>query len=106
MPSAPPSSAPVSEIPEAAPARSGGALPTISSVVKLNTGESASEMTTDADTMEARPEEPPTWVSSTSARDANIKQTASTYAGRKRCTNRGATFEPTMKPIAEGNDHR
>jgi hypothetical protein len=34
MPSAPPSSAPVPEMPQAAPARSGGALPTISSAVK------------------------------------------------------------------------
>ena len=55
MPSAPPSSAPVSEIPEAAPAFSGGALPTISSVVRVNTGDSASEITTDAATTIARP---------------------------------------------------
>ena len=33
IPSAPPSSAPVSEMPDAAPARSGGADPTMSSVV-------------------------------------------------------------------------
>ena len=49
MPSAPPSSAPVSEMPDAAPARSGGADPTISSVVRVNTGARPSEMMTDAD---------------------------------------------------------
>ena len=38
IPRAPPSSAPVSEMPEAAPACSGGAEPTISSVVSPNTG--------------------------------------------------------------------
>ena len=41
MPSAPPSSEPVSEIPDAAPARSGGAEPTISSVVAMKTGDAA-----------------------------------------------------------------
>ena len=43
-PSAPPSSEAVSEMPDAAPARSGGADPTISSVVSENTGARPSEM--------------------------------------------------------------
>src|SRR6266849_2708301 len=43
MPSAPPSSEPVSEIADAAPARSGGALPTIRSVARVNTGASPRE---------------------------------------------------------------
>jgi hypothetical protein len=50
MPSAPPSSAPVSEIPDAAPACSGRAEPTISSVVNPNTGASPSEISSDAAT--------------------------------------------------------
>ena len=40
MPSAPPSSAPVSEIPDAAPARSGRPRPTITSFASVNTGDS------------------------------------------------------------------
>ena len=38
MPSAPPSSELVSEIADAAPARSGGAAPTIRSVARVTTG--------------------------------------------------------------------
>src|SRR4029453_14744851 len=62
MPSAPPSSAPVSEIPEAAPARSGGAEETIRSVVAVNTGASPSEMASEAPARTARagPGGPPT----------------------------------------------
>ena len=69
MPSAPPSSAPVSEIPEAAPARSGGAEQTIRSVVAVNTGASPSEMTSEAPARTARSAsgDPPTWVSTAEA---------------------------------------
>src|SRR5688572_18915799 len=45
IPSAPPNSADVSEIADAAPARSGGADPMIRSVVKVNTGETPTENT-------------------------------------------------------------
>ncbi len=93
-------------MPEAAPARSGGALPTISSVVKLNTGANASEMAMDAGTTSARPEEPPTWVSSARPMAATARAALSTNPGRKRCTKRGARFDPTMNPTAEGSDHR
>ena len=48
MPKAPPNSAPVSEIPEAAPARSGGALPTMTSVARVPTGATPSVRTTEA----------------------------------------------------------
>jgi hypothetical protein len=57
---APPSSASVSEMPEAAPARSGGAEPTISSVFNLNTGARPSEITTQDVTSRTRPSEAPT----------------------------------------------
>ena len=60
MPRAPPSSAPVSEIPEAAPACSGGAEPTISSVVSPNTGASPSEMITEPSTSGTSPPLTPT----------------------------------------------
>ena len=58
IPSAPPSSKALSEIPEAAPARSGGAEPTTSSVVRPKTGARPSEMMTDATTTIASPSVP------------------------------------------------
>jgi hypothetical protein len=63
MPRAPPSSLPVSEMPEAAPARSGGADPTIRLVVAVNTGASPTETTAEAVTRMARSADPPTRVS-------------------------------------------
>src|SRR6266540_3578531 len=69
MPSAPPSSAPVSEIPEAAPARSGGADPTIRSVVAVNTGASPRETMAEAVARIARSAEPPTRVSNVGPHD-------------------------------------
>ena len=96
--------APVSEMPEAAPARSGGAEPTISSVVRPNTGARPSEMTTERDhdhgqaVRRRRPgsaREP----TAASARPPPIR-----YAGRTTRTIRGAALEPMMKPIADGSD--
>jgi hypothetical protein len=55
MPRAPPNSAPVSLMPDAAPARAGGAAPTMSSVVSPKTGARPSEMTTEASTIVASP---------------------------------------------------
>ena len=63
MPNVPPSSLPVSEMPEAAPARSGGAEPTIRSVVAVNTGASPRETTQEAATRIVRSADPPTRVS-------------------------------------------
>ena len=60
MPSAPPSSKAVSDTPDAAPARSGGADPTTSSVVSPKTGAKPNEMTTDDTTMRASPSAVPT----------------------------------------------
>ncbi len=69
MPSAPPSSLPVSEMPEAAPARSDGAEDTIRSVVAVNTGPSPSETTVEAAARIARSasRDPPTLVSTAQA---------------------------------------
>src|SRR6266545_2470225 len=65
MPSAPPSSPPVSEIPEAAPARSGGAELTTRLVVAVNTGASPSDTSSEAPARIARSAscDPPTRVS-------------------------------------------
>jgi len=60
MPSAPPNSEQVSEIAEAAPARSGGAAPMIMSFERVNTGERPREKTTVLATMMASPEVPST----------------------------------------------
>lgn len=56
IPAAPPSSELVSEIAAAAPARSGGAVPTTKSVASVKTGASPSEKMTDAVTSTARPD--------------------------------------------------
>jgi hypothetical protein len=56
IPSAPTNSALVSEMPEAAPARSGGALPMIRSVPSVKTGASPSDMTIEAVTRMGRPD--------------------------------------------------
>ena len=53
MPSAPPSSELVSEIADAAPARSTGALPTMMSVARMTTGETPREYMTPPMTMTA-----------------------------------------------------
>ena len=106
IPRAPPSSAPVSDIPEAAPAFSGGALPTTSSVVSVNTGDRASEITTEPTTTNPRPWLVPTWVSASSPPDAAASEVPSTNDGRKRWTKCGETFDPMMNPAAEGSDHR
>ena len=106
IPSAPPSSDAVSEMPDAAPARSGGADPTISSVVSPKTGPKPSEMTTDDRTMIARPSGPPTRVRIASPAAARASPEPMIHAGRTRWTIRGAMFEPTTNPIADGTDHR
>ena len=64
-------------------------------------------MTTDPTTTdrEADPSQP-TWVSTASPTAAIASPPPITYAGRTRCTIRGARFDPTMKPIAEGTDQR
>ena len=108
IPSAPPSSAPVSEIPDAAPARSGGADPTMSSVVSPKTGARPSEMTTERDHDDREPvrrRRPGSAAPSPTAATREARRHEVRRAGR-RGTIRGAAFEPTMKPIADGTDQR
>src|SRR5919108_320572 len=62
IPRAPPSSADVSEMPAAAPARSGGAEPMIRSFVSVNSGEVPRENSTDPRTITPIPEPPSIWV--------------------------------------------
>src|SRR6266545_879948 len=105
MPSAPPSSAPVSEIPEAAPARSGGAEPTIRSVVAVNTGASPSDTTSEAPARIARSASAdplPTWVRAPRPTAAMPRPAPITQAGRRWRVIRGARLEPTMNPPADG----
>ena len=107
MPNAPPSSAPVSEIPEAAPARSGGAEETIRSVVAPNTGARPREASSEAPTRIARSAlgDPPTWVRTPRPTAANPRPAPITKAGRTRRRIRGARLDPTMNPTADGSDH-
>ena len=92
--------------PDAAPARSGGADPTISSVVSPNTGARPSEMITEAITSWTSPSVVGTRASRNRPSDPNARPPLIRYAGLTRWTIRGAACEPTMNPIAEGSDSR
>jgi hypothetical protein len=106
MPTAPPTSAPVSEIAEAAPARSCGADPTISSVVTENSGARARETTTETAISTAKPEVTVTSSRPERARAATTRHALRTDAGRKRRMTPGARLELTTNPMADGSDHR
>ena len=106
MPSAPPNSELVSEIPAAAPARSGGAAPTMMSVASVNTGARPRAKTTEPLTTVASPSSPLTWASNTKPAAASTSPAAITEAGRLRRTNSGVSSEPTMKPAADGSVQR
>src|SRR6266545_3874095 len=83
----------------------GGADPTISSVVRPNTGARPSEISTEPATRGASWPAAATWVSATSPAAESAKPPPMTNAGRTRCTIRGASWDPTMNPKADGNDH-
>src|ERR1700722_12806306 len=80
MPRAPPSSELVSAMPEAAPARSGGALPTISAVDSVGTGASPSENATEP---RAIPASPVSWERTISPALASTRPPAITRKGRE-----------------------
>ena len=101
MPSAPPSSALVSERAEAEPARSGGAAPRTMSVTRVTDGERPIENITDATTIVPTPEETPTRVSTQNPAAARTRPAAISGAGRNRRARTGVTSEPRMNP----NDH-
>ena len=104
MPSAPPNSALVSEIPEAAPACSGGAEPTMMSVARVITGLMPTAMTNDP-RRRSGTESTLTWLNIARPIAATDSPAATTRPGRNRRTIRGARLEPMMNAAAEGNDH-
>ena len=105
MPSAAPSSAAVSEIPDAAPAFSAGAAPTTSSVISPITGPSPSATTVDAATSTPTPSAP-TWVSISSPTTVTASPPATARSGRTPARKRGASWEVTTNAAADGSDHR
>src|SRR5919106_665516 len=104
MPSAPPSSAPVSEIPDAEPARSGGAVLTMRSVPSVTAGATPSARTTEAITRTASDEPPSTVASRPRPTAASTRPPPITYAGRAQRTASGASIEPAMKPPDDGDE--
>src|ERR671911_1887211 len=102
IPIAPPSSAEVSAIAEAAPARSGGATPTIRSIARVNTGARPSEKTTDPDRNVQNPEDPSS-VRKTANPPAAIRNPAAINpAGGNRRASRGVSCDPTTNASAHG----
>ncbi len=103
IPSAPPNSAPVSEIAEAAPAFSGGAEPTIRSVATAATGDSPSEKTTDPATSAASES---AWLSTAKPAAESSSPPAITSAGRIALTSRAVSIAPATNPSDDGSDQR
>src|ERR687891_2007325 len=106
MPSAPPNSAAVSEIPAAAPARSGGTEPMIRSLVSVNIGDVPSEKTVDPITTSVNPEPGPTWVNTPKPMAASTRPAAITTDGRTWRTIDGVRLEPTTNERAQGSVQR
>ena len=107
MPSAPPSSTAVSEIPEAAPARSGGAEPDDEIRRQREDrceAEGDHDRGGDDDRQAVRRRRPASAGRGPTA--ASTSAAPMTLAGRKRRTSGGARFDPTMNPMAEGTEHR
>src|SRR5215208_3751336 len=94
IPKAPPNSALVSEIPEAAPAFSGGALPTMMWVARVPTGARPKVRTTEPITRTASPETVSTWVSIPKPTAESTRPPAIAYAVRTQRTISGASIEP------------
>jgi hypothetical protein len=100
MPSAPPNSELVSEIAAAAPARSGGAAPTIMSAASVYTGARPKAKTTAPVTRVASADSPSTRVSTAKPAPASAKPPAITDPGGIRRTNKGVNSAPTMNAPA------
>src|SRR3954470_14622374 len=106
MPAAPPSSEHVSEIADAAPARSGGAAPMMMSLARVNTGDRPREKTTVLATTMGRPEMRSISASATNPAEAMTRPTAIRKAGGTRRARTGDNMEPNTKPMANGVDHK
>ena len=105
MASAPPNSALVSEIADAAPARSGGAEPTTMSVVSVNTGAMPSEKIVEPMANIAKPVDASSAMNIANPMALATRPPAITNAGRIRRTTIGASIEPTTKANAHGSVH-
>jgi hypothetical protein len=98
-----PSSAAVSDTPEALPARSGGAEPTIRSVHRAVT--TLTEKATSAKPAISGATSPSRAVAATTAkpRSPTVSPAATTVAGCARRTDQGATTEPTRPSATAGS---
>src|ERR671914_2735298 len=103
IPRAPPSSAAVSEMPAAAPARSGGAAPMIRSLVRVNSGAVPSENSTDPRTMTPNPDPLSSWVNTANPTAAMASPPAISGAGRMRRGGSGGNVGATTKGQGPGN---
>src|SRR5262245_31700234 len=105
MPSAPPNSVLVSDNPEAAPARCGGADPSTIPTTRLVTGANPSPNTADPATTTASPSEA-VWVRTANPAAATARPAAIAYAGRSQRANSGVTSDPPISPAMVGSIHR
>src|SRR5256885_2553995 len=107
MPNAPPSSAHVSEMPEAAPARSGGAEPMMTSLVSVKSGDPKNVSTNVATANSMSPPLPAPTAASRKYRPADSASPADIrIAGRIRRASAGVSSEPSTNPSAHGSVHR
>ena len=106
MPSAPPSSAAVSEIPDAAPAFSAGAEPTTISVVRPNTGPMPErDHHRRDDELDQAVVGPAPGSARPARRPPRPARRPPRWPAGSRDSTRGASCEPTTKPTAPGTDH-
>ncbi len=105
MPRAPPSSAVVSEIADAAPARSGGVDPTTRSVVNVNTGASPKDEMTNPVDRKRNDVDASIWISSPNPTAATDRPPAMIDIGEIRRTILGVKVDPTTNARAHGSIH-
>jgi hypothetical protein len=89
----------------AAPARSGGAAPTIRSVASVTTGATAIDVMIHPATMTPSPETRRTWVISAKPSAPESMQIPISQPGGTRRTRTGASIEPTTNPPADDSVH-
>ena len=102
MPSAPLNSALVSEMAEAAPVRSGGAVVMMISLPSVNTGASARLISTVAAISTCRPKRWSMKPSIRKASAATLRPTIRMRGTERPRASRGASSEPTRKPADHG----
>ncbi len=105
MPRAPPSSPVVSEIADAAPARSGGADPTTKSVVSVNTGARPKDEMTNPVARKRNDVDASIWISNPNPIAATARPPAIIGIGLTRRTILGVKVDPTTNAKAHGSIH-